>query len=146
MQAVSNRASGTSVSKERLLLAWLTLEVAGCGDIEPISEPIVPQSFGLSLAPARNNDVIVRTPCRSTFTALDFTFFLFTTSKATRVLTAPYICLVSTKTHRGSIIQGNGIPHVSKFMKGHHLPVYFTQGWVNVLNIAVQCQTKIGIH
>lgn len=40
---------------------WLTLEVAGCGgDIEPISDPIAPQSFGLSLAPARNNDVIVR--------------------------------------------------------------------------------------
>lgn len=48
-----------------VLCGWLTLEFADCGDIEPISDPIVPQSFGLSLAPARsNNDIIVRTPYR----------------------------------------------------------------------------------
>lgn len=54
-------------------MALLTLEVGtaapaaaappGCGggDIEPMSEPIAPQCFGLSLAPAHatHNDVIV---------------------------------------------------------------------------------------
>lgn len=40
-------------------MAGLTLadedRVCGCGDIDPISDPIEPQSFGLSLAPTRNN-------------------------------------------------------------------------------------------
>lgn len=49
---------------------WLTLEVAGCGDIEPISDPIAPQSFGLSLAPARNNDIIVCYPTGHPFYSL----------------------------------------------------------------------------
>lgn len=72
---VSKTASGTSVSSWTGV--WLTLEVAGCGDIEPISEPIAPQSFGLSLAPARNNDIIVRTPYRTTTDALHSIFFAF---------------------------------------------------------------------
>lgn len=55
------RVSNSKQDKRKWTGVWLTLEVAGCGDIEPISEPIAPQSFGLSLAPARNNDIIVRT-------------------------------------------------------------------------------------
>lgn len=45
----------------------LTLDAAGCGDIEPISDPIAPHSFGLSLAPARLRKVstLLPTPCET---------------------------------------------------------------------------------
>lgn len=76
------------------MYVWLTLEVAGCGDIEPISDPIAPQSFGLSLAPARNNDVIVRTPNRLTIVGtivfITILFIVITFSEfPTSVRTAP---------------------------------------------------------
>lgn len=69
---------------------WLTLEVAGCGDIEPMSDPIAPQSFGLSLAPARNNDnhcthsLQIYTSCRY---VLSSPLILYI--KAARVISAP---------------------------------------------------------
>lgn len=65
MQDVCVYVSNSKRDKRQWTGVWLTLEVADCGDIAPISDPIAPQSFGLSLAPVRNNDIIVRTPCRT---------------------------------------------------------------------------------